>query len=199
MTVGQVGAAVAAWIVGGYVWDVLARPALVAQAARRAANGRPLLNVGAGLPHTSLRAALLGPTLWGDVNVDVAAPRDVSHGPGRVSFGDVQALPFPDRSFGAAIASHVLEHVADPAAALVELHRVADHVFVVTPPWWTFHAWAHPGHRWLVVGGTPWPLWSRPVALGRPTSLCGARTQARLPGWLGKRSRSVLGMPSRPC
>jgi SAM-dependent methyltransferase len=37
---------------------------------------------------------------------------------------DAQAIPFPDRHFGAVIANHMLYHVPDRAAALAEIHRV---------------------------------------------------------------------------
>ena len=57
--------------VGAYIGDVLIRPAFVARDARAAADarGKPLLNLGAGTPRSSLRVMLLGPTLWGDVNL----------------------------------------------------------------------------------------------------------------------------------
>lgn len=151
-----------AYAAATYVVDVLARPADAAHLARAAADRRqkPLLNVGAGTARTSLRAALFGPTLWGDVNVDLAGSG--LHGPNNVSFGDVHRLPFADRTFGAAIASHVLEHVDDPALALAELRRVADEVFVVVPSWWAPHTWAHPGHRWFVrADGAAVPLWQQ--------------------------------------
>jgi len=38
--------------------------------------------------------------------------------------GDVDALPFPDASFDVVLCLQVLEHVADPAAAVRELRRV---------------------------------------------------------------------------
>ena len=133
---------------GAYVVDVLIKPAEVAKAARQAARrrGKPLLNVGAGTAATSVRAALFGETLWGDVNCDLAGSGIC--GPGRVCHCDACALPFPDKHFGAAIASHVLEHVEKPYQALAELHRVAEEVYVITPPWWAPHTWLHPGHRW---------------------------------------------------
>ena len=50
------------------------------------------------------------------------------------------------------IASPVLEHFEDPDAALVELHRVADEVFVITPHWAAPHTWLHPNHLWYRRG-----------------------------------------------
>jgi ubiquinone/menaquinone biosynthesis C-methylase UbiE len=138
---------------GAYVVDVVLRPELVARQARQAAGrlGKPLLNVGAGTPGSSLRVAVLGPTAWGDVNTDLAERRLWSPHAGReVRHGDVQALPFRDKQFGAVIASHVLEHVPDPRRALSELRRVADEVYVICPRWWAPHTWLHPGHRWYL-------------------------------------------------
>jgi len=43
---------------------------------------------------------------------------------GCVVCGDVLRLPFPDLTFDFAAAFHSLEHVADPRAALSEVHRV---------------------------------------------------------------------------
>lgn len=152
-----------AYAAGAYALDVLAHPADVARQARLAAarRNKPLLNVGAGTRDTSLRAAFFGPTLWGDVNVDVAGFGH--HGPGGVSYGDVHALPFSDKAFGAAIASHVIEHVDDPRRALCELHRVADEVYIVTPRWWAPHTWLHPDHQWFRrPDGAFEPLWRRP-------------------------------------
>lgn len=138
--------------VGAYASDVVIRPHLVAKIARREADrrGKPLLNVGAGTPGSSLRARLLGPTLWGDVNSDIAAPRGAPCGRTTVCYGDVQDLSqYRDKTFGAAIASHVLEHVPDPQRALAELVRVADVAYIITPPWWAPHTWLHPGHLWF--------------------------------------------------
>lgn len=66
---------------------------------------------------------------------------------------DVRAIPYPEGYFGAAFASHVLEHlptVADAYKALNELHRVADKVFVVLPRKISLLAWIHPAHHlWI--------------------------------------------------
>lgn len=155
-----------AWVAGSYVVDVLVRPQLAAEDAIRYARsvGKPVLNVGAGTSGSSVRTWLLGPTLWGDVNIDIAAPRDVPPGPGRVSWGDAQRLPYLDKTFGSAIASHVLEHVRDPERMLDELHRVADRVYIIVPRWWAAHTWLHPGHRWYITeAGGGWSfteLWN---------------------------------------
>jgi SAM-dependent methyltransferase len=42
----------------------------------------------------------------------------------RLSLGDLEALPFPDRSFDLALLNEVLEHVPDDGAALAEVCRV---------------------------------------------------------------------------
>jgi len=86
----------------------------------------------------------------GDVTVDMREPGDVDC-PTYVR-ANVAQLPFEDGQFGAVFISHVLEHVCDPQAALAELRRVADHVFVAYPYWWRTVTWASPGHVWVM-----WP------------------------------------------
>ncbi len=150
---------------------MLVRPAVVARRARAAADrrGKPLLNIGAGTPRSSLRVALFGPTGWGDVNLDLASIEGVCLPVGterqldRVCQGDAMILPYADREFGAVIASHVLEHLSDVQAALDEWTRVADEVFVIVPWWWTPHAWLHPGHQVVFFGGRPLRIRGRNV------------------------------------
>jgi hypothetical protein len=64
--------------------------------------------------------------------------------------GDAQALPFPDRSFDFAYASHVFEHVREPALACSEMMRVARRGFIETPRKMTELYAGYPSHRWLV-------------------------------------------------
>jgi uncharacterized protein YbaR (Trm112 family)/SAM-dependent methyltransferase len=47
--------------------------------------------------------------------------------------GLIERLPFKDQAFDFAIASHVLEHSADPASCLSELMRVAKAGYIETP------------------------------------------------------------------
>lgn len=146
-----------------YCADVIVRPSLIARDARRFANarGKPLLNVGCGTRASSIRSTVLGPTLWGDVNCDINAPTACVDGNRQPCQCDIHSLPYPDKFFGAVIASHVLEHVDDPASALRELHRVADRVYAIVPSWWAPHTWLHPGHRWYIRGNVAKPLWTR--------------------------------------
>ena len=163
MSLKRVGVTLGLFAVAAYVADVLVRPARVADEAQRFARsvGKPVLNVGAGTPGSSLRVAILGPTKWGDVNCDIAADESAACGKDEVCWCDAAKLPYPDKTFGAVIASHVLEHMADPEAAMAEWERVADRVYVVVPKWWTPHAWLHPRHCWMFWDdGSKVPLWS---------------------------------------
>jgi SAM-dependent methyltransferase len=124
---------------------------LVFNQARNAARrtGKPLLNAGCGSAYTELS----------DVNLDIVTKKVENF-----VHGDIQNLGmFREKQFGAVYASHVVEHVEDLDAALAELHRVADHVFIITPfPLWPW-AWLWPDHKWVLwegkkVAGTPYNL-----------------------------------------
>ena len=160
----KIAIAAGIFTVGAYVYDVIIRPAKVAKKARQISDklGKPMLNVGAGTDKSSLRAKMLGSQLVGDINVDISASEATPHGPNRVSFGDVQSLPFKDKQFGVAYSSHVLEHVDHPDQALKELDRVADKVMAVVPKWWAPHTWLYNDHQWYVnKKGDFVPLWNR--------------------------------------
>jgi len=156
------------WLRGGEDETLLLLPAS-ADWALEHLNGeadrlqKPLLNLGAGTEGSSLRAALLGPTLWGDVNLDIAAPDAAMCGPDQVCWGDAHTLPYPDKHFGSAILSHVLEHVDDPREVMAEVQRVTEgQIFVIVPKWWAPHTWHHPGHQWYIDDdGDIHPLWRR--------------------------------------
>ena len=84
----------------------------------------------------------------GDVNIDIIPGAIVGQPNGVVA--DVVHLPFPDKTFGAAFASHLLEHLPDQAkaeAALVELERVAETVFLSYPSRQSIPAWMIRDHR----------------------------------------------------
>ena len=143
-----------------YIYDVLWRPYVISGMARDVADrlGKPLLNIGAGTPGTSLRTYLFGPTLWGDINMDVAGSGVC--GGDNVCYGDIEDIPYPDKYFGAVIASHVVEHVPNPDKAMMEMNRVADKVYAITPVWWAPHTWLYWDHKWYRKDdGTFVPLW----------------------------------------
>lgn len=64
--------------------------------------------------------------------------------------GDAQDLPFPNKSFEFAYASHVFEHVRDPGKACLEMMRVAHRGYIETPRKMTELFAGYPSHRWLV-------------------------------------------------
>ncbi|RAG83059.1 SAM-dependent methyltransferase [Streptacidiphilus pinicola] len=92
--------------------------------------GQALLDVGCG-PGTITAglAERVGPGLVTAVDnsaeVLAQARQAVPESAGvRFETADVHALPFPDASFDVVHAHQVLQHVADPVAALREMHRV---------------------------------------------------------------------------
>ena len=62
----------------------------------------------------------------------------------------VTQIPFLDKSFGAAFASHLVEHLPttnDAKGALAELNRVAEAVFIVYPSRQSIAAWVKREHH----------------------------------------------------
>lgn len=166
----QFVAAAGAYTAAAYVYDVLWRRWAAVKAAKAYAGstGKPVLNVGSG----TWGSSLTGPKLDGDVNCDTAAAPAATCARDRVCYCDAQAMPqFTDKQFGAVVASHILEHVAEPAKALAEWRRVGDRIFVVLPSWWAPHTWTHPGHYWYFPrrdpDAAPVALWPLPSAKPR--------------------------------
>jgi SAM-dependent methyltransferase len=82
---------------------------------------RWVLDVGCG--EGALRAALPAPLQPRVVGLDASATMLSAHPP-PVLQADAAALPFPAGVFDAAVAVNVLDHLADPAVAIGEVHRV---------------------------------------------------------------------------
>lgn len=68
----------------------------------------------------------------------------------RLVLGDASAMPFPDRSFDYAIASHVAEHTNDPEGFCAEMSRVAAAGYLETPGWLGDVLLREPFHKWRV-------------------------------------------------
>ena len=62
----------------------------------------------------------------------------------------VEAMPFAEKEFDFVYCSHVLEHVADPAAACRELMRVGRRGYIECPRSWLEFVLGSNDHRWLV-------------------------------------------------
>lgn len=87
----------------------------------------------------------------GDINVDISG----SECPVSISANVEDLSMFNDKRFGAVFVGHVLEHVDDIEKAYSELCRVADKVFIAYPDWYSVIAYAHPGHKWLILSAPP--------------------------------------------
>lgn len=111
--------------------------------ARQLSNGKGVINVGAG-PHRMFPAQIMAEAHEVLANIDIAP-----NGMPRFIQLDVERdpLPFADKQFGCAFASHVLEHLDNWQFALGEMVRVADNVVVVLPHPAYFSGWLSPRHR----------------------------------------------------
>ena len=92
----------------------------------------------------------------GDVCLDI--DRGAIDGHPCAVVASVTHIPFSDNTFGAAFASHLLEHlptVGDAGQALDELNRVARAVFIVYPSRQSIAGWVIPGHHlWVWQEGS---------------------------------------------
>ena len=87
----------------------------------------------------------------GDVTIDID-PRLTAWCPGG-QFVDVRDIPYADKHFSVAFASHVIEHlpnVREADLAMRELRRVADHVVIISPHSFDIVNQVHPGHHLVV-------------------------------------------------
>ena len=111
--------------------------------ARGLAQGKGIINLGAG-PHRTFQAQVIAETPEVMANIDIV-PNGMPH---FLQFDiERQPLPFNDKHFGCAFASHVLEHLNNWQFALDEMVRVADFVVVVLPHPAFFSGYITPEHR----------------------------------------------------
>jgi SAM-dependent methyltransferase len=110
-------------------WEVYRaglRPSLI-----RIRKGWRVLDVGSGHnPHS--RANVLLDKYVDDSRERSGAPLKAIYGK-KLVIGDVQDMPFKDKEFDFVVASHIAEHVDDPAAFCEELMRVGKAGYVETP------------------------------------------------------------------
>ena len=110
---------------------------------------KPLLIAGGPWSNRGIRRWLNIPAHGnGDVCFDIERRAFEGHPCGVIA--DVTRIPFSDKVFGAAFASHLLEHlptIDDAERALDELSRVAEVVFIAYPSRQSIGAWLHRGHN----------------------------------------------------
>lgn len=85
-------------------------------------NGR-ILEVGFGSAQTLRRMQSLGWDVQG-VEFDPVAVKNARDSGLTVHLGDIASQGFPDGSFDAVVSSHVVEHLSDPKAFLLECNRI---------------------------------------------------------------------------
>jgi len=111
--------------------------------------GKPLLVAGGPWSNRRIRRWMNMPAHGdGDVCLDIERQALGIHPYGVIA--DVTQIPFCDKVFGAAFASHLLEHlptIEHAKKTLVELNRVAEVVFVAYPSRQSVGAWLHRGHN----------------------------------------------------
>jgi len=111
--------------------------------AKQLSGGRGIINVGCG-PHRTVWAQKVSEDPEVVANIDV-----VPDGVPNFLHLDLETdpLPFKDKQFGCAFASHTLEHLDNWEFALNEMMRVADYVVIVLPNPRSIGGWLSPEHR----------------------------------------------------
>ncbi len=132
--------------------------------------GKPLLIAGGPWGTKRIRHWLRMPAHGnGDVCLDIERCAIGNHPRGIIA--DVTHIPFLDKSFGAAFASHLLEHLPDTDSAeraLAELSRVAEAVFIVYPSRQSIAAWVKQEHHlWVWQSGNATYLKQRGKSSGK--------------------------------
>jgi SAM-dependent methyltransferase len=89
------------------------------------------------------------------IGVDLAVGEAAWDYSGLDACADLARLPFPDRSFAAALNAVVLEHVPEPAQVLAELARVLEpggRLLLVAPQEWCVHQAPYDFYRYTRYG-----------------------------------------------
>lgn len=142
MILGGVTAAVGAYAACDFLHFTTTKAAAF-EHAKLLSNGKGVINIGAG-PHRTYQAQLIAEQPDVLMNIDIA----LDGMPHLIQLDiEQETLPFTDKQFGCAFASHVLEHLDNWQFALAEMVRVANNVVVVLPHPACFSGWLCPGHR----------------------------------------------------
>ncbi|MGE5316230.1 MAG: glycosyltransferase [Acidobacteriota bacterium] len=107
-----------------------------------------VLDVGSGHQPNRRANVILEKYMEGTIHRTTQAA--VVPGDKQLVIGDALAMPFPDKAFDYAIASHIAEHVDDPLQFCAELSRAARHGYIETPGPLTEYLMPTPSHKWIV-------------------------------------------------
>jgi 2-polyprenyl-3-methyl-5-hydroxy-6-metoxy-1,4-benzoquinol methylase len=118
--------------------------------AMRLVRGRRVLDAGCGVGWGCALLAVAGASTVVGLDIDEGALADAKERTNAATFvrGDLQRLPFADRSFDVVVCYEAIEHVADPHTALDELQRVLvrDGLLTVSSPNPDVYAHGNPFH-----------------------------------------------------
>jgi SAM-dependent methyltransferase len=105
--------------------------------AAQFARGRRVLDAGAGEGYgvAMIGAAGAASVVGVDIDDEAVAHAKETYGAEFIQ-GDITALPFPDKSFDLVVCFETIEHVSDPATALMEFRRVLsdDGLLIISTP-----------------------------------------------------------------
>jgi len=112
----------------------------------------------------------------GEGNVCLDIDRNAIDGHPNGVIANITHIPFSDKSFGAAFASHLLEHLPstdEAKKALAELNRIAEAVFIAYPSRQSIAGWVIPEHHlWVWQKGNETYFQQRGRSGGRQREKC---------------------------
>ncbi len=144
--IGAVGIGVATTLISTVIINAVYHAEIKKRAfnyAKSLAGEKGIINLGAGPHRTLLATKVIARSPEVAVNLDIV-PNGL---PNFIQWDIEEGLPFSDKTFDVAFASHVLEHLDNWEFALSEVTRVADHGVVVLPHPLSLTGWLNPSHK----------------------------------------------------
>lgn len=100
-----------------------------------------IVNLGSGCTRSSTSMAICQlPEIAVNADLDEGGPNFV-----RTDLN--KSLPFYNKQFDVAFASHILEHLDNWQTTLTEFNRIADHIIIVLPHPNSVSQWLNPDHK----------------------------------------------------
>ena len=91
-----------------------------------------------------------------DVNLDIRLPsaREIKD----FVLADATHMPFREKTFKEICCAHIIEHLDDPEALILECKRVGESYDIVFPKWFSAAAYIDPDHKWVWFRGKFRPI-----------------------------------------